>query len=145
MKCPNCGNNMKDSYRCLRCGFQFKGVAKGDETSNDSKNDETETIETREVSDSEVHLSRKHGGFGGSIFDDIFGGGIFGGFGGFGGIGSVFGDLFGGIFDDEIDTDGYDDDPRYFDDFGAPIARKDVFDSESVEIDNFEIDDEQDD
>lgn len=128
MKCPQCGSEM-DRYRCLRCGYAVKDVVLSDEENDEEPSEQSEG--TREIDPDSVHLSRSSG----NLFDEIFGGSIFGGMGGFG---SVFDGLFGGIFGGD-EPDGYDDDPRNFDDFGNELAPKDVFTEEAVEIHEVEF------
>lgn len=130
MKCPKCGHDMGSKAKCLRCGFVYKGIVPVD----------PETIETEEepkssrrvVDPDEVRVSRAGGG---SIFGDIFGGGLFGGlfdslFGG-----SIFADIFGV---DDI-PEGYEYDPKYYDAFGNEIYIPDEFERESVEISDVEL------
>ncbi len=127
MKCPACGHEMGKKSKCLRCGYAIKDIVPIDPEKIE-KEKEPEP-ERREIHPDDVHVSRA----GGSIFGDIFGGGIFGG------IGSIFGNLFGGfdIFGDEEST-GYEYDPKYYDDFGNERYVPDEFERESVEISDIE-------
>ena len=125
MKCPHCGEPLPAGRaKCRRCGYEVKDVALTGEQEQEQGKDEPAT--TREVSPDEVHVSRSGGG---SLFDDLFGGGIFGG---------LFGNLFGGIFGSDEDR-GYEADPRYYDDFGNEIDLPDEFERESVLIEDVEV------
>lgn len=125
MKCPHCGSNLPTGKnKCLRCGYECKEIvlSADDSDKRDHKKEEA-SAETRDVDMRTVHVSRA----GGSIFDDLFGESIFGG---------LFGDLLGGFFGTpyEDEADGYDDDPKNYDAFGARIQRPDEFSRDCVEI-----------
>ena len=128
MKCPKCGHDMGRRSKCLRCGYAVSAIIPIDPKKIEHDNEPDS--EHREVDPDKVRVSRA----GGSIFDDIFGGSIFGN------IGNIFGSLFGGfgLFEDD-GADGYEYDPKYYDDFGNEIYLPDEFERESVEIDNVEI------
>lgn len=132
MKCPNCGHPLSDrSNKCLRCGYEVKALIYDEKANKENENkqeksSDEEFIETKNVDAKNVRMGRSGGG---SLFDDLFGG-LFGGFG------NIFGGLFGG--DDDYEEDGYDDEPKYFDDFGNPMPF-DVFDRDFVEIDKIEV------
>ncbi|MCI8488024.1 hypothetical protein [Pumilibacter intestinalis] len=130
MKCPKCGHDMGKSAKCLRCGYTVKAVIP---VEPDKIEHEQSAEERREIDPKNVRMSRSGGG----IFEDIFGGSIFGN------LGNIFGGLFGGfgLFDDE--PDGYEYDPKYYDDFGNEIYIPDEFERESVEIADVEILEEQ--
>lgn len=133
MKCPACGHEMGNRAKCLRCGYTITSIVPIDPEKIE-KEKESEP-ERREVNPDDVHVSRAGGG---SIFGDIFGGGIFGG------IGDIFGSLFGGfdIFGNDEDA-GYEYDPKYYDDFGNEIDLPDAFERDSVEIADVEYLDAQ--
>ena len=124
MKCPACGHEMGNRAKCLRCGYTVTSIVPIDPEKIEKEKEEEPL--RREVNPDDVHVSRAGGG---SIFGDIFGGGIFGG------IGDIFGSLFGGfdLFGDDEET-GYEYDPKYYDDFGNEIDLPDEFERDSVEI-----------
>lgn len=129
MNCPVCGDKIPEGKaKCLRCGYECKEVAtvKQDDSqenkTNGGNSGEPEQ-EFREVSPDDVHMSGgSRGSRNGSILDDLFGGGIFGGFTSI--LDGLFG--FGNPFED-IDYEEYDG--RDAD--GFPV---DVFDRDFVEV-----------
>lgn len=131
MKCPECGHDMGKRSKCLRCGYTVKSVISIDpEKIEQEKTTKEEQSVRKEIHPDDVHVSRA----GGSIFGDIFGGGIFGGFG------SIIDSIFGGfdIFGSD-NSRGYEYDPKYYDDFGNEIYLPDEFERESVEIADVEL------
>ncbi len=129
MKCPECGHEMGKGAKCLRCGYAIKAIVPIDPEKIEEERDEP-TAARREINPDDVHVSRAGGG---SIFGDMFGGGLFGGLGG------IFDSLFGGFFGMDDDADGYEYDPKYYDDFGNEIYVPDEFERDSVEIENVEL------
>ena len=111
--------------KCLRCGYTVSAIVPIDPKKIEHEPDE----ERKEINPDRVHVSRA----GGSIFDDIFGGSIFGNLGG------IFGNIFDFFGVDDYGSDGYEYDPKYYDDFGNEIYVPDEFERESVEIDASEI------
>lgn len=102
MICPQCGYDMGNKARCLRCGFVSKTLVVVDESKTD-ENDKTENAKKNEekpdvkvIDPCNVYLTHPYGyeddvgggfGFGGpfgSIFDELFG--------------DPIGDLLGGLF-----------------------------------------------
>ena len=128
MKCPKCGHDMGQRAKCLRCGYAVTSIVPIDPEKIE-KEDEPRSSH-RVVDPDEVRMSRNGGG---GFFDDIFGGGLFGG------IGSIFGSLFGMDLFGEEESSGYEYDPKYYDDFGNEIDLPDEFERESVEIDADQI------
>lgn len=129
MKCPQCGYNMGNHAKCLRCGYAVTSIVPVDPDKIEQEEPKEENTTHRVVDPDDVYMSR---GGGRHVFGDLFGGGIFGGFG------SLFGDLFGvDLFGDDSDT-GYEYDPKYYDDFGNEIDLPDEFERDSVEISDVE-------
>ena len=130
MKCPNCGHDMGNRAKCLRCGYTITSIVPIDPEKIEKEQEEPSS-RRRVVDPDDVHVSRAGGG---SIFGDLFGGGIFGGLGG------IFDSLFGGfdLFGEEEDS-GYEYAPKYYDDFCNEIRLPDEFERESVEITDVEL------
>lgn len=124
MKCPECGHEMGRSAKCLRCGYKVKAIVPVDPEKIEHERDDEPV--RKSIDPDSIRVSRASGG---GLFGDLFGGGLFGG---------LFGDILGGfdIFGDM--TDGYEYDPKYYDDFGNEIYLPDEFERESVEIENVE-------
>lgn len=131
MKCPQCGHDMGNRAKCLRCGYTIKDIVLIDPEKIEQESEPKTT--RKEINPDDVHVSRKGGG---SIFGDIFGGGLFGG-GIFGGLGGFFDDLFG--FESDDNSQGYEYDPKYYDDFGNEVYIPDEFERDSVEIRDVEL------
>ena len=129
MICPKCGHDMGKRAKCFRCGYTVSAIVPIDPKKIEHEPNE----ERKEINPDDVHVSRA----GGSIFDELFGGSIFGSIGGL--FGNIF-DFF-GVNDDR--ADGYEYDPKYYDDFGNEIYLPDEFERESVEIDASVISEEQ--
>lgn len=128
MKCPKCGYDMGLRAQCLRCGYAVTSIVPIDPEKIEKEGEPRSSH--RVVDPDNVRVSR---GQSGSVFDDIFGGGLFGG------IGSIFGSLFGMDLFGEEESTGYEYDPKYYDDFGNEIDLPDEFERESVEIDADQI------
>lgn len=133
MNCPVCGDKIPEGKsKCLRCGYECKEVAtirqdgNKDDTKSAGNSGEPEK-EFREVSPDDVHMSGgSRNSHHGSILDDLFGGGIFGGFT------SIFDGLFGfGNPFEDIDYEEYNG----RDEDGFPV---DVFDRDFVEVHDVE-------
>ncbi len=115
MKCPICGEEIgKGKHKCLKCGYEAHDL------STIVFEEEQEPIKTVDIDPSQVYISGGSRASSGSLFEDIFGGGLFGG---------LFDGLFGGFFDG---FDDGDDDGIEYDDFGRPIS--DVYNSDVVEL-----------
>lgn len=105
MICPQCGYDMGNKSRCLRCGYVSKNLTVYDDKSDDGKTNEDKTEEPQKeeekpdvkvIDPCNVYLTHPYGyeddsgsgfGFGGpfgSLFDDLFG--------------DPIGDLLGGLF-----------------------------------------------
>lgn len=97
MVCPQCGYDMGNANKCMRCGYIVKTltVVKEDEQKNDS---DDETPETIVIDPSETYITSY------GYDDDMFGGSIFGDpFSAlFGDIFDPIGDLLGGLFGIDI-------------------------------------------
>ncbi len=120
MKCPNCGEEMsKGKFKCMRCGYVVKDLSvnvNGDD--KDNKDDEPETVD---IDPSRVYVSGGGGTGGGGVFEDVFGGGLFGG-------------LFGGILDDIFGFGGFDDARVSYDIFGNPVYDEEDDETEAEEV-----------
>lgn len=97
MICPQCGYDMGNKNKCIRCGYENKDLAVVD-TAEDGNKNKKEDIETKVIDPCNVYLTHPYGyeddygtGFGpfgdpfASLFDDMFGdpisdllGGLFG-------------------------------------------------------------------
>ncbi|MCI9032155.1 MAG: zinc ribbon domain-containing protein [Clostridia bacterium] len=115
MKCPICGEEISEGkHKCLKCGYEVH------ELSTSVREQGEEPAKTVDIDPSQVYISGGSRTSSGSLFEDIFGGGLFGG---------LFDGLFGGFFDGFDDND---EDEVEYDDFGSPIS--DVYGSEVVEL-----------
>ncbi|MDE6401692.1 MAG: hypothetical protein K2L54_03670, partial [Clostridiales bacterium] len=100
MICPQCGFDMGNKNKCIRCGHEVKTLAVVDERANDDEpKTEEEKTETKVIDPCNVYLTHPYGfedddGFG-DPFASLFGG-LFG---------DPIGDLLGGLF-------GFDVSPR---------------------------------
>lgn len=116
MKCPICGEEIGEGkHKCLKCGYEVH------ELSTSVREEGEEPIKTVDIDPSQVYISGGSRSSSGSIFEEIFGGGLFGG---------LFDGMFGGFFDGF--DDGDDDDGMKYDDFGSPIS--DVYNNDVVEL-----------
>lgn len=127
MKCPICGEEIaKGKHKCLRCGYEVR------ELSSIVIEPEEEVTPTVEIDPSKVHISGGSRPSNGGIFDDFFGGSLFGG----GLFGGILDGLFGGFFDGFDDRD--EEENVDYDDFGSPIS-KDIYDRDFVELKAHEV------
>ena len=99
MICPQCGYDMGNKNKCIRCGYEVKTLAVVDERADDEPKTEQEKTETKIIDPCNVYLTHPYGfedddGFG-DPFASLFGG-LFG---------DPIGDLLGGLF-------GFDVSPR---------------------------------
>lgn len=100
MICPQCGYDMGNKNKCIRCGYEVKTLAVVDEREESGGPDnEREKTETKVIDPCNVYLTHPYGfddddGFG-DPFASLFGG-LFG---------DPIGDLLGGLF-------GFDVSPR---------------------------------
>lgn len=131
MLCPQCGYDMENNSKCVRCGYEVKTLAVIDENVNNEKDEP----ETRVIDPDATYISggeRRTSGGGysdpfSSIFGDVFDP-----------IGSILGDLFGFSSSPFTDFDvygEYDDEDEYVDD---DVQKK----NNAVEVKKVEIYDE---
>ena len=133
MKCPQCGYDMANKSKCLRCGYTARDMVLIDPEKIEEEGEPKE--EKREIDPDDVRVSRAGGGgLFESLFGSFFGGGFFGG--------SMFGGLFDSLFGEPEET-GYEYDPKYYDAFGNEIYVPDEFERESVVIDESVITEER--
>lgn len=89
MICPQCGFDMGNKHKCMRCGYEVKTLAVVDENENKKKKQDDEP-ETRVIDPKDVYIS--NGDAYGDDFSDPFSA-LFGDV--FDPIGSLLGGLFG--------------------------------------------------
>lgn len=105
MICPNCGYDMGNKSKCIRCGYEVKtlAVVDTDAENNESKSGKEDKIETKVIDPCNVFLTHPNGYEG--IEDDFgmefsFGDPFASLFGDF--FGDPIGDLLGGLFGIDI-------------------------------------------
>ena len=105
MVCPQCGFDMGNKHKCMRCGYEVKTLAVMDDTENKENGHGEEETVTRVIDPADVYIS--NGDAYGDDFSDPFSA-LFGDI--FDPIGSLLGGLFG--FDVRSPFSAFDDEPR---------------------------------
>lgn len=88
MICPQCGYDIGNKNKCVRCGFEVKTIAVVDNPKSEKAGNDN-TVETKVIDPCNVFLTHPYG------YDDDFGTG-------FGPFGDPFASLFDDIFGDPI-------------------------------------------
>lgn len=92
MICPQCGYDMGNKNKCLRCGYTVKAPIPADERKQDGEGKREEKDEVKVIDPANVYVTHPYGYDG---YEDDFGAG-------FGAFGSPFSSLFDDLFGDPI-------------------------------------------